>query len=159
MAKRKFVGAYFLDRRIKVLPCQVERLRRLKDQGWSYAEMADVFNISKSQAYYALNPKARKKKEKRYRELAKDGRYYVKERDTKRKQKTRLKDQHIKCFFNQQNNNKVETNTTGPGHEEESKVASADQQGKNSTDGNAAEQKTEETEETTPDTEGDKKDA
>lgn len=102
MAKRKFLGSYFLDGRTKVIPCQVERLKRLQDQGWSYAAMADVFNCSKSQAYYALNPKARKKKEKRYKELAADGRYYNKERSTKSKQKTRVKGQHIKSFFNQQ---------------------------------------------------------
>ena len=46
----------FLDRRTKLLPCQRERLLRLREAGGTYQEVADVMGVSKRSAYFVVNP-------------------------------------------------------------------------------------------------------
>lgn len=46
----------FLDRRVKLLPCQKERMLRLHKLGYSQRKLAAVFNVSRRLVTFVLDP-------------------------------------------------------------------------------------------------------
>jgi transposase len=46
----------FLDRRVKLLPCQKERMKLLWEQGTSQRELAKMFNVSRRLVQFTCMP-------------------------------------------------------------------------------------------------------
>jgi hypothetical protein len=51
----------FLDRRIKLLPCQKERMLHLRDLGYSQRKLAFVFNVSRRLVQFVIDPDKKEK--------------------------------------------------------------------------------------------------
>jgi DNA-binding NarL/FixJ family response regulator len=49
----------FLDRRTKLLPCQVERIFRLREEGMSINAIARTMGVSKRTVQFKLHPERR----------------------------------------------------------------------------------------------------
>ena len=74
----------FLDRRVKLLPCQKERMLYMKNStGKSYAQLAAFYKVSKRTIMFCCNPESLAKAKEQYKERRKDGRYYKREEHTK----------------------------------------------------------------------------
>jgi hypothetical protein len=72
----------FLDRRIKLIPCQIEMINLLHGQGWSQRKLASRFKVSRRLITFILFPE---KREKNYQKRVLKGgsmQYYNKEKHT-----------------------------------------------------------------------------
>ncbi len=64
---KKALNSPFLDRRVKLLPCQKERIIRLYATGdYSQRGLADMFNVNKKCIHLLVNPEAMKKQKAGY---------------------------------------------------------------------------------------------
>ncbi len=64
---KKALNSPFLDRRVKLLPCQKERIIRLYATGdYSQRGLADMFNVNKKCIHLLVNPEAVKKQKAGY---------------------------------------------------------------------------------------------
>ena len=64
---KKALSSPFLDRRVKLLPCQKERIIRLYATGdYSQRELGKMFNVNKKNIYLLVNPEGMKKQKASY---------------------------------------------------------------------------------------------
>lgn len=70
----------FLDKRCKLIPCQVEMIRKLSQVGWSQRQLAQRFNVSRRLIQFTIDPK---KREENYQKRVESGgstQYYNREK-------------------------------------------------------------------------------
>jgi transposase len=78
------IGCNFLDRRMKLLPCQKERMKWMyENSGLSYNQLAKKYGVSKRLIILYANPEIEEHSKDLYRQRRKDGRYYKKDKHTK----------------------------------------------------------------------------
>jgi hypothetical protein len=71
----------FIDRRVKLLPCQKERMRYMYETtGLSYNQLAQHYGVSKRLIIFCCNPDSLEKSKSDFSQRRKDGRYYDKEK-------------------------------------------------------------------------------
>jgi predicted transcriptional regulator len=51
----------FLDGRVRMLPCQVERAKRLRDEGKSYREIGEIMGVTPSAVRYKIDDAAKER--------------------------------------------------------------------------------------------------
>ena len=73
----------FLDRRTKLLPCQVERIFRLREEGLSMRAIAAVMGVSRRTVQFKLHPERREDNVERRRERGGWKQYHTTEAQTK----------------------------------------------------------------------------
>lgn len=94
----------FFDKRYKVLPCQVERIRRIREQDkLSYGVIASVFfygtKLSRQTVYLICNPDKREQARATTRNLHSKGRYADREKSNYKMGKTRANQLTIRDIF------------------------------------------------------------
>lgn len=92
-----------LDGRYKLLDCQIERIRQIKDlTGISYAKIATQYfgnRISRQTIYLMCNPEKHDKQRLAVRRALNSGKYYDKGVIGKRVKSTRNKNRKLKSLF------------------------------------------------------------
>lgn len=77
----------FLDRRTRLLDCQKEQVKRLREQGLSYQKLADIFKVSKRLIEFIIKPEALA--ENRKHRKANAPKYHCKKKNTAAKKNLR----------------------------------------------------------------------
>jgi hypothetical protein len=78
------INCNFLDRRVKLLPCQKERMKWLyENSNMSYSQLALKYGVSKRLIIICVNLDKAEKMKSDAADRRKDGRYYIKEKHTK----------------------------------------------------------------------------
>jgi hypothetical protein len=72
----------FLDKRVKLLPCQRERMRWMWENGMSQNQLAKKYNVSKRLIQFCIHPDKAEQARADFLKRQADGRYYNKERHT-----------------------------------------------------------------------------
>jgi hypothetical protein len=72
----------FLDRRVKLLECQKERIKAMHSEGHSITSLGKMFHVNKRLVQFVLFPERQKKNVKDRNARGGSAQYYVKEEHT-----------------------------------------------------------------------------
>lgn len=70
----------FLDKRCKLIPCQVEMVKKLHEEGWSQRQLATRFNVSRRLIVFTVYPERRVKNYQKRVERGGSKQYYEPEK-------------------------------------------------------------------------------
>ena len=92
---RMTLGSPFPDRRVKLLPCQKERMKAMRKEGLSLRQLAKVFHVDKRTVQFVCDPEKLEACQAARARRGGSKRYYVKHKNTEamrkhRKHKERL---------------------------------------------------------------------
>lgn len=82
LVDKRPLGSLFLDRRVKLLPCQRERMVAMRKEGMSLRQLAKVFRVDKRTVQFVCDPEKLEACKGARARRGGSKRYYVKTKNT-----------------------------------------------------------------------------